>query len=109
MLEAARRISSFTPGWRKRQVELSGSWRFIGTGVSCTSELVGHGRVGVLIRVGFDRGGCESGPYPRAFGREGDALSGSMPQGKGHATTFAQIVVDVLQLPLGRRSKCVAG
>jgi carbon-monoxide dehydrogenase large subunit len=87
-------------GWRKRQIELRKEGRFIGIGVSCYIELVGMGMSVMLSRVGFDRGGWESAHIRVHSDGKVTLFSGSMPQGQGHATTFAQIVADVLQLPL---------
>ncbi len=87
-------------GWRKRQIELRKVGRFIGIGVSCYIELVGMGMSVMLSRVGFDRGGWESAHIRVHSDGKVTLFSGSMPQGQGHATTFAQIVADVLQLPL---------
>ena len=87
-------------GWRERQTELRKKGRFIGIGVSCYIELVGMGMSVLLSRVGFDRGGWESAHIRVHSDGKVTLFSGSMPQGQGHATTFAQIVADVLQLPL---------
>jgi aerobic carbon-monoxide dehydrogenase large subunit len=54
----------------------------------------------MLRTRGFDRGGWESAQVRVHSDGKVTLFSGSMPQGHGHATTFAQIVADALQLPM---------
>jgi aerobic carbon-monoxide dehydrogenase large subunit len=87
-------------GWRKRQATLRQQGRYIGIGVICYIELVGMGNSRLLSMVGFDRGGWESAHLRVHSDGKVTLFSGSMPQGHGHATSFAQIVGDALQLPM---------
>lgn len=87
-------------GWRARQASLRQAGRYIGIGVTCYLELVGMGNSQLLRRVGFDRGGWESAHIRVHSDGKVTLFSGSMPQGHGHATSYAQIVADALQLPL---------
>jgi len=87
-------------GWRARQEALRQQGRHIGIGVTCYIELVGMGLSPLLHRVGFDRGGWESAHLRVHSDGKVTLFSGSMPQGHGHATSYAQIVAEVLQLPL---------
>jgi carbon-monoxide dehydrogenase large subunit len=86
--------------WRKRQAALREQGRYVGIGVTCYMEMVGMGSSKVLATRGFDRGGWESAQVRVHSDGKVTLFSGSMPQGHGHATTFAQIVADVLQLPI---------
>ena len=86
--------------WRKRQKELRAQGRYIGIGVACYLEMVGMGSSRLLRTRGFDRGGWESAQVRVHSDGKVTLFSGSMPQGHGHATTFSQIVADVLQLPM---------
>ncbi|MFM0162303.1 xanthine dehydrogenase family protein molybdopterin-binding subunit [Paraburkholderia sediminicola] len=87
-------------GWRERQVALRRQGRYIGIGVICYMEVVGMGNSQLLRYVGFDRGGWESAHLRVHSDGKVTLFSGSMPQGHGHATSYVQIVGDVLQLPM---------
>lgn len=87
-------------GWRKRQAELRAQGRYVGIAVTCYMEVVGMGNSRTLSARGFDRGGWESAQVRVHSDGKVTLFSGSMPQGHGHATTFAQIVGDALQLPM---------
>ncbi|MGF6904055.1 xanthine dehydrogenase family protein molybdopterin-binding subunit [Paraburkholderia sp. GAS348] len=87
-------------GWRERQAAERHKGRYIGIGVICYLELVGMGSSQLLRRVGFDRGGWESAHLRVHSDGKVTLFSGSMPQGHGHATSYAQIVGDALQLPM---------
>jgi carbon-monoxide dehydrogenase large subunit len=86
--------------WRERQRELRAQGRYVGVAVTCYLEMVGMGQSPRLKRNGFDRGGWESAQIRIHSDGKATLFSGSMSQGHGHATSFAQIVADVLQLPL---------
>jgi carbon-monoxide dehydrogenase large subunit len=86
--------------WRRRQAALRKRGRYVGIGVTCYMEMVGMGNSKTLTARGFDRGGWESAQVRMHSDGKVTLFSGSMPQGHGHATTFAQIVADVLQLPI---------
>ena len=87
-------------GWRARQPALRDQGRYVGIGVISYLELVGMGVSAILPKVGFDRGGWESAHLRVHSDGKVTLFSGSMPQGHGHATSYAQIVADVLQLPM---------
>src|SRR5258708_15905472 len=63
-------------------------------------ELVGMGMSPMLKENGFDRGGWESAQIRVHSDGNVTLFSGSMSQGHGHVTSYAQIVGDVLQLPM---------
>jgi carbon-monoxide dehydrogenase large subunit len=86
--------------WREQQVALRREGRYIGIGVVCYMEIVGMGISRVLSFVGFNRGGWESAHIRVHSDGKVTLFSGSMPQGHGHATSYAQIVGDALQLPM---------
>jgi aerobic carbon-monoxide dehydrogenase large subunit len=86
--------------WRGRQRELREQGRHVGVAVTCYMELVGMGQSPQLNRNGFDRGGWESAQIRVHSDGNVTLFSGSMSQGHGHATSYAQIVADVLQLPM---------
>lgn len=86
--------------WREQQATLRQQGKYIGIGVICYLELVGMGISPMLEKVGFDRGGWESAHVRVHSDGKVTLFSGSMPQGHGHATSFAQIVAEVLQLPM---------
>ena len=96
--EAARAIGYVE--WRERQAGLRAQGRYIGIAVTCYMELVGMGNSRTLSARGFDRGGWESAQVRVHSDGKVTLFSGSMPQGHGHATSFAQIVGDALQLPM---------
>ncbi|OAJ54961.1 quinoline 2-oxidoreductase [Paraburkholderia ginsengiterrae] len=87
-------------GWRERQAALRQEGRYIGIGVICYMEVVGMGNSQLLRHVGFNRGGWESAHVRMHSDGKVTLFSGSMPQGHGHATSYAQIVGEVLQLPM---------
>ncbi len=55
-----------------------------------------------LKEEGFDRGGWESAQLRMYSDGSVTLFSGSMSQGHGHLTSYAQIVGDVLQIPMER-------
>src|ERR1700738_1944856 len=86
--------------WRGRQRELRAQGRHVGVAVTCYMELVGMGLSPQLKRNGFDRGGWESAQIRVHSDGKVTLFSGSMSQGHGHLTSFAQIVADALQIPM---------
>ncbi len=86
--------------WREEQASLRQQGRYIGIGVICYLELVGVGISPMMEKVGFNRGGWESAHIRVHSDGKVTLFSGSMPQGHGHATSFAQIVAEALQLPM---------
>jgi carbon-monoxide dehydrogenase large subunit len=86
--------------WRGRQRELRAQGRHVGVAVTCYMELVGMGLSPQLKRNGFDRGGWESAQIRVHSDGKVTLFSGSMSQGHGHLTSFAQIVADSLQIPM---------
>ncbi|NPC54895.1 xanthine dehydrogenase family protein molybdopterin-binding subunit [Caenimonas soli] len=98
-LEAAVKEIDYN-GWREKQAALRAQGRYVGIGVTCYMELVGMGSSAALKMVGFNRGGWESALLRVHSDGKVTLFSGSMPQGHGHATSYAQIVGSVLQLPI---------
>lgn len=98
-LESAVSAIRYTE-WRDRQIKLREQGRYIGVAVICYMELVAMGNSQALRAIGFDRGGWESALLRVHSDGKLTLFSGSMPQGHGHATSYSQIVCDVLQLPL---------
>ena len=98
-LDAAAEAIDYA-GWRQRQAGLRAEGRFVGVAIVCYMELVGMGNSRSLSARGFDRGGWESAQVRVHSDGKVTLFSGSMPQGHGHATSFAQIVGDALQLPM---------
>jgi carbon-monoxide dehydrogenase large subunit len=86
--------------WRGRQAELLAQGRHVGVAITCYMELVGMGVSTFLKAHGFDRGGWESAQVRMHSDGKVTLFSGSMAQGHGHSTSFAQIVGDVLQIPM---------
>jgi carbon-monoxide dehydrogenase large subunit len=86
--------------WRGRQRELRAQGRYVGVAITCYMEMVGMGPSPRLRTIGFERGGWESAQIRVHSDGKVTLFSGSMPQGHGHATSFAQIVADALQLPM---------
>src|SRR6267378_8122627 len=86
--------------WRGQQSELRAQGRHVGVAITCYMELVGMGMSPMLKEHGFDRGGWESAQIRVHSDGNVTLFSGSMSQGHGHATSYAQIVGDVLQLPM---------
>lgn len=98
-LDSATELIDYA-GWRQRQAAMRLQGKYIGIGVICYLELVGMGMSPLLRKVGFDRGGWESAHIRVHSDGKVTLFSGSMPQGHGHATSYAQIVAEVLQLPM---------
>src|ERR1700680_4063292 len=86
--------------WRGRQQEMRAQGRHVGVAVTCYMELVGMGLSPQLKRNGFDRGGWESAQIRVHSDGKVTLFSGSMSQGHGHLTSFAQIAADALQIPM---------
>jgi carbon-monoxide dehydrogenase large subunit len=86
--------------WRGRQRELRAQGRYVGVAVTCYNEMVGIAPSPMLKEDGFDRGGWESAQIRVHFDGKVTLFSGSKAQGHGHETCYAQIVADVLQLPM---------
>jgi carbon-monoxide dehydrogenase large subunit len=86
--------------WRGRQRQLRAQGRHVGVAVTCYMELVGMGLSPQLKRNGFDRGCWDSAQIRVHSDGKVTLFSGSMSQGHGHLTSFAQIVADALQIPM---------
>jgi len=99
VLEAAVKEIDYN-GWRERQAALRAQGRYVGIGLTCYMESVGVGSSVALKMVGFNRGGWESALLRVHSDGKVTLFSGSMPQGHGHSTSYAQIVGSVLQLPM---------
>jgi len=98
-LEAAAKEIDYD-GWREKQAALRAQGRYVGIGLTCYMESVGVGSSAALKMVGFNRGGWESALLRVHSDGKVTLFSGSMPQGHGHATSYAQIVGSVLQVPM---------
>jgi carbon-monoxide dehydrogenase large subunit len=85
--------------WRHQQSEAKRSGRLIGIGISNYSEVCGVGPSWLMPFVGFDRGGYESAQIKVHPDGKVTFATGSMPQGQGHATSYAQIVATQLCIP----------
>ena len=86
--------------WRKRQKEWRAQGRYVGVAITCYLEMVGIAPSPMLKEDGFDRGGWESAQIRVHYDGRITLFSGSKAQGHGHETSYAQIVGDILQLPL---------
>jgi aerobic carbon-monoxide dehydrogenase large subunit len=96
-----RALASFGYAARRdeqRRLRLAGRYR--GIGVAAYTEMCGMAPSRRLALSGFDRGGWESARLNVDSGGKATLYSGSMSQGHGHATSFAQIAADVLQMPV---------
>lgn len=98
-LEAAVKAIGYGE-WRERQAALRAQGRYVGIAVTCYMEMVGMGNSIALKWIGFDRGGWESALLRVHSDGKATLFTGSMPQGHGHATSYAQIVGDALELPM---------
>ncbi len=87
-------------GWRTKQSEARKQGRYIGIGLINYTESCGMAPSEVLARIGFDRGGYESAQIRVHPDGKVSFATGSMPQGHGHATSYAQIVASTLQIPM---------
>src|SRR5499427_3693242 len=87
-------------GRREEQQRLRAAGRYRGIGVAAYTEMCGMAPSRRLAANGFDRGGWESARVAIDSSGHATLYSGSMSQGHGHATALAQIVGDVLQMPL---------
>jgi carbon-monoxide dehydrogenase large subunit len=86
--------------WRDQQHELRAQGRYVGVAVTSYLEMVGIAPSPMLKEDGFDRGGWESAQIRVHSDGKVTFFSGSKAQGHGHETTYAQIVADILQLPI---------
>jgi carbon-monoxide dehydrogenase large subunit len=84
---------------REEQRRLRSNGRYRGIGVAAYTEMCGMGPSRLLPFIGFNRGGWESARLSVDSGGKVTLYSGSMSQGHGHATAFAQIAADALQIP----------
>ena len=85
---------------KRAQPEQRARGIYRGVAVTNYNEICGVGRSPVMSMVGFNRGGWESACIRVHSDGKVTLLSGSMPTGNGHATTYAQIVASELQLPI---------
>ena len=86
-------------GRREEQQRLRNAGHYRGIGVAAYTEMCGMAPSRRLAASGFDRGGWESARVAIDSSGRATVYSGSMSQGHGHATVFAQIAADVLQMP----------
>jgi len=85
---------------REEQQRLRSAGRYRGIGVAAYTETCGMAPSRRLAGIGFDRGGWESARIAIDSSGRATVYSGSMTQGHGHATVFAQIAADTLQMPV---------
>jgi len=85
---------------REEQILARKQGRYLGIGVINYTESCGMAPSDVLARIGFDRGGYESAQIRVHPDGKVTLATGSMPQGHGHATSYAQIVGSILQIPM---------
>src|SRR6516164_6685041 len=85
---------------REEQQRQRAAGRYRGIGVAAYTEMCGMAPSRRLAANGFDRGGWESARIAVDSSGRATLYSGSMSQGHGHATAFAQIAADVLQMPV---------
>ncbi|WP_315837110.1 xanthine dehydrogenase family protein molybdopterin-binding subunit [Bradyrhizobium prioriisuperbiae] len=74
--------------------------RYRGIGVAAYTHMCGMAPSRRLAMSGFNRGGWESARIAVDSSGRATIFSGSMSQGHGHVTSFAQIAADVLQIPI---------
>jgi aerobic carbon-monoxide dehydrogenase large subunit len=83
---------------RREQAELRGRGRYLGIGLATYTEFTGLGPGWANAQVGFSFGGWE---YARVLVHPTGRVSvhvGSADHGQGHATSYAQIAADALDL-----------
>src|SRR5260370_13107942 len=85
---------------REEQQRLRSAGRYRGIGVAAYTETCGMAPSRRLAGIGFDRGGLDSARIAIDSSGRATVYSGSMTQGHGHATGFAQIAADTLQMPV---------
>lgn len=85
--------------WRDQQAKARSDGRLLGIGISNYTEVCGVGPSWLMPLVGFDRGGYESAQIRVHPDGKVTFRTGSMPQGQGHATSYAQIVATELCIP----------
>ncbi len=84
---------------RREQAEKRKQGRYLGIGLSTYIEICGVGPAAATVpAVGVGLWG--SAVLRLRFTGKAELIIGSSPHGQGHETTFAQIVADVLGLPL---------
>jgi aerobic carbon-monoxide dehydrogenase large subunit len=85
---------------RKEQAEGRKHGRYLGIGLSSYLEICGLGPAApTQANTGVSLWGM--GVVRLHFTGKATAITGSSPHGQGHETTFAQVVSDVLGLPVG--------
>jgi carbon-monoxide dehydrogenase large subunit len=84
---------------RRQQPELRKRGKYLGAGISTYIEICGGGPAAATApNAGVGLWG--SGVVRLRFTGKAEVIVGSSPHGQGHETPFAQIVADVLGLPL---------
>lgn len=97
-LDQALRLADYT-GLREKQREARKQGKYLGIGLSTYIEICGFGPAAVTHpNAGVGLFGSAI-VRPRLSGKV-EVVVGSSPHGQGHETTFAQMVADVLGVPL---------
>lgn len=71
----------------------------LGIGLSCYAESGGAGPSALLGQANYRLGGWEAARVRLAADGTAEVVSGTSPQGQGHATAWAQVAGEVLGLP----------
>ena len=97
-LERALQVAGYDD-LRRRQAELRKQGRYLGIGLSSYLEICGLGPAApTQANTGVSLWGM--GVVRLHFTGKATAITGSSPHGQGHETTFAQVVSDVLGIPV---------
>ena len=93
---------------RAEQERLRKRGRYLGIGLATYTEFTGIGNGNLLAMFGFNYGGWEYGRVLVHPTGTVEVHTGSADQGQGHATSYVQIVCDVLEIP-ARQCSVVEG
>jgi carbon-monoxide dehydrogenase large subunit len=87
--------------WRQEQEKARQQGRYLGVGLACYIEACGIAPSKIVGKVwGGGAGLWESGAIRVHPTSKVTVLTGSHTHGQGHETTFAQLVSDILQVPM---------
>ncbi|GBC69562.1 Carbon monoxide dehydrogenase large chain [archaeon HR01] len=98
-LEKAMQIIGYQE-LRREQERWRREGRLIGLGISSYVEICGLGPSSVVRSTGFGLGLWESATIRVHPTGKVEVFTGASPHGQGEETTFAQVVADILQIPL---------
>jgi carbon-monoxide dehydrogenase large subunit len=100
VLRRALELSDYQ-GLRRQQQEALRDGRLLGIGLSTYVELASFGPSDACARLfGMEAAGFETASIRFLASGKVLVFSGSIPSGQGHATAWAQIVADDLQVPI---------